>query len=243
MVLESLKSRILGHEKNELAWGEKYEFQNYELKCREIKVNNFNLELEKVVKERDELKDKIAKWEESTRIPYELLNSQMSARDKTGLGYGTQLNEISNNSETDSEISLSFFISDLVMKSPHQQMIGLDEYAIRKKIIESKTTDLNTKIRASLDRKSTTGGCQFLSRRLISWQCKKQTIVAKFYTEAEYIFDHSDEIMKLLGFRESLEEILECSEELMVDRLVILWLTEGSTSSAKFSTAGQDSTV
>ncbi|GJY03782.1 hypothetical protein Tco_0369722 [Tanacetum coccineum] len=33
----------------------------------------------------------------------------MSARDKTGLGYGTQLNEMSNNSETDSEISLSVF--------------------------------------------------------------------------------------------------------------------------------------
>ncbi|GJW04177.1 putative ribonuclease H-like domain-containing protein [Tanacetum coccineum] len=32
---------------------------------------------------------------------------------------------------------------------------------------------------ASLDRKSTTGGCQFLESRLISWQCKKQTIVAK----------------------------------------------------------------
>nr|GEU77028.1 hypothetical protein [Tanacetum cinerariifolium] len=31
---------------------------------------------------------------------------------------------------------------------------------------------------ASLDRKSTTGGCQFLSRRLISWQCKKQIVVA-----------------------------------------------------------------
>ncbi|GKA92278.1 putative ribonuclease H-like domain-containing protein [Tanacetum coccineum] len=31
---------------------------------------------------------------------------------------------------------------------------------------------------ANLDRKSTTGGCQFLGRRLITWQCKKQTIVA-----------------------------------------------------------------
>ncbi|GJR66927.1 putative ribonuclease H-like domain-containing protein [Tanacetum coccineum] len=39
---------------------------------------------------------------------------------------------------------------------------------------------------ASLDRKSTTGGCQFLGRRLISWQCKKQTIVANSTTEAEY---------------------------------------------------------
>ncbi|GJW92036.1 ribonuclease H-like domain, reverse transcriptase, RNA-dependent DNA polymerase [Tanacetum coccineum] len=41
--------------------------------------------------------------------------------------------------------------------------------------------------RASLDRKSTTGGCQFLGKRLISWQCKKQTIVANSTTEAKYV--------------------------------------------------------
>ncbi|GKE05372.1 hypothetical protein Tco_1397390, partial [Tanacetum coccineum] len=40
---------------------------------------------------------------------------------------------------------------------------------------------------ASLDRKSTTGGCQFLGCRLILWQCKKQTVVANSTTEAEYI--------------------------------------------------------
>ncbi|GJV53761.1 putative ribonuclease H-like domain-containing protein [Tanacetum coccineum] len=40
---------------------------------------------------------------------------------------------------------------------------------------------------ASLDKKSTTGGCQFLGRRLIYWQCKKQTIMANSTTEAEYV--------------------------------------------------------
>ncbi|GJT94234.1 putative ribonuclease H-like domain-containing protein [Tanacetum coccineum] len=40
---------------------------------------------------------------------------------------------------------------------------------------------------ATLDRKSTTGGCQFLGNRLISWQCKKQTVVAPLTTEAEYV--------------------------------------------------------
>nr|GEV91885.1 putative ribonuclease H-like domain-containing protein [Tanacetum cinerariifolium] len=40
---------------------------------------------------------------------------------------------------------------------------------------------------ASLDRKSTTGGCQFLGCRLISWQCKKQTVIATSSTEAEYV--------------------------------------------------------
>ncbi|GJZ70761.1 hypothetical protein Tco_0634612 [Tanacetum coccineum] len=164
LALESLESRILVHEKNELAWGEKYEFQNYELKCREIKINNLNLELEKVVKERDELKLKIEKWEESSKNLDELLNSQMSARDKTGLGYGTQLNEMSNNSKTDSEISLSVFYvrSSDEENTPNKNdsfskvdgfhvvpppitgnfltpradisFAGLDEYAIRKKI-------------------------------------------------------------------------------------------------------------
>nr|GEU77731.1 putative ribonuclease H-like domain-containing protein [Tanacetum cinerariifolium] len=38
---------------------------------------------------------------------------------------------------------------------------------------------------ANLDRKSTTRGCQFLGKRLISWQCKEQTIVATSTTKAE----------------------------------------------------------
>ncbi|GJU29454.1 hypothetical protein Tco_1173043 [Tanacetum coccineum] len=173
LALESLESRILVHEKNELAWGEKYEFQNYELKCREIKINNLNLELEKVVKERDELKDKIAKWEESSKNLDEILNSQMSARDKTGLGYSTQLNELSSNHETDSENSLSIFYvrssdeeiipeNDRSSKNRYKAVpppitrnfltpradisfAGLDEYAIRNKIIDSQITELNTK--------------------------------------------------------------------------------------------------
>ncbi|GJU70807.1 putative ribonuclease H-like domain-containing protein [Tanacetum coccineum] len=41
--------------------------------------------------------------------------------------------------------------------------------------------------RASLDRKSTTEGYQFLGSRLISWQCKKQTVVVNSTTEAEYV--------------------------------------------------------
>nr|GEZ83442.1 putative ribonuclease H-like domain-containing protein [Tanacetum cinerariifolium] len=42
---------------------------------------------------------------------------------------------------------------------------------------------LHQALRACLDRKSTTGGCQFLGCRLISWQCKKQTVVATLSKE------------------------------------------------------------
>ncbi|GKB98903.1 hypothetical protein Tco_0985040 [Tanacetum coccineum] len=129
---------------------------------------------EKVVKERDDLKLKIENWEESSRHLDEILNSQMSARDKTGLGYGTQLNELSSNHETDSENSLSIFdvrssdeentpANDRFSKADGYHVVpslitgnfltlradisfaGLDKYAIRKKITESKTTKLNTK--------------------------------------------------------------------------------------------------
>ncbi|KAL7584521.1 hypothetical protein Lser_V15G45558 [Lactuca serriola] len=39
----------------------------------------------------------------------------------------------------------------------------------------------------SLDRKSTSGGCQFLDVKLVSWQSKKQTFVSLSTAEAEYI--------------------------------------------------------
>ncbi|GJU74974.1 ribonuclease H-like domain-containing protein [Tanacetum coccineum] len=54
--------------------------------------------------------------------------------------------------------------------------------------VTPKTSHLNAVKR--IFRKSgnpSTGGCQFLGRRLISWQCKKQTIMATSTTEAEYV--------------------------------------------------------
>ncbi|GKE36344.1 hypothetical protein Tco_1459749, partial [Tanacetum coccineum] len=119
------------------------------------------------------LKVKIEKWEESSKGLNKILNSQMSAKDKNSLGYDTQLDEISNKSKTYSEISMSVFqvrssdekitpTNDRFSKADGYHAVlplitgnfltpradisfaGLDEYAIRKKIIESKTTELNT---------------------------------------------------------------------------------------------------
>ncbi|GJV04630.1 putative ribonuclease H-like domain-containing protein [Tanacetum coccineum] len=68
--------------------------------------------------------------------------------------------------------------------------------------------------RASLNRKSTTGGCKFLRCRLISWQCKKQTVVANSTIEAEYVAASSfyGQVLwiqnQLLDYRDSNEKKL-----------------------------------
>ncbi|GJX91739.1 hypothetical protein Tco_0345065 [Tanacetum coccineum] len=132
------------------------------------------MELEKVVKERDELKVKMEKWEESSNGLNKILNNQMSAKDNNGLGYGTQMDEMSNKSETDNEISMSVFevrlsdeeltpANDRFSKADGYHVIpplitwnfltpradisfaSLDKYAIRKKIIESKTDTSKSK--------------------------------------------------------------------------------------------------
>nr|GFB95077.1 hypothetical protein [Tanacetum cinerariifolium] len=53
---------------------------------------------------------------------------------------------------------------------------------------------------ASLDRKSTTGVCQFIESRLISWKCKKQAVVANFTNEVEYIAESNylGQVLRLL---------------------------------------------
>ncbi|GKA24952.1 hypothetical protein Tco_0710985 [Tanacetum coccineum] len=116
IAIKSLESRILGHEKNELAW-------------------------EKVVKERDELKDKIAKWEESTKNIDEILNNQISARDKAGLGYVTQLNELSSNHETDSENSQTNDANTKKPKSTSESVVSNPKIDRDKVIIEDWNSD------------------------------------------------------------------------------------------------------
>ncbi|GJR86806.1 hypothetical protein Tco_0210817 [Tanacetum coccineum] len=172
MAISSSNSSSSSDSENELAWGERYELQNYDLKCREIKINNLNLELEKVVKERDELKLKIEKWEGSSTNLTKILNSQMSTHDKNGLGFGIQIDDLSNKFETDSENSSTVFevrssdeestlANNRFTKANEYHVVpppitgnpltprsdisfaGLDEYVFRNKIIESKTTETN----------------------------------------------------------------------------------------------------
>nr|GEV67418.1 putative ribonuclease H-like domain-containing protein [Tanacetum cinerariifolium] len=69
---------------------------------------------------------------------------------------------------------------------------------------------------ANQDRKSTTRGCQFLGRRLISWQCKKQTIVATSTTKAEYVAAASS-CGQVLWIQNQLLDYGDCYEKTLIN--------------------------
>ncbi|GKE11208.1 putative ribonuclease H-like domain-containing protein, partial [Tanacetum coccineum] len=83
---------------------------------------------------------------------------------------------------------------------------------------------------SSLDRKSTTGGCQFLGCRLISWQCKKQTVVANSTTEVEYVAASSccGQVLwiqnQLLDYRDSNEKKLIQMIKIQTNKIVVDFL-------------------
>ncbi|GKB72221.1 putative ribonuclease H-like domain-containing protein, partial [Tanacetum coccineum] len=74
--------------------------------------------------------------------------------------------------------------------------------------------------RASLDRKSTTGGCQFLGSRLISWQCKKQAVVENSITEAEYVAASSC-CGQVLWIQNQLLDYGDCNEKKLIQMVKI----------------------
>ncbi|GJW41407.1 putative ribonuclease H-like domain-containing protein [Tanacetum coccineum] len=57
MSLESLEVILKTHEKNEYAWGDKYEQMEYDLKIKDLKLEEKQKELDQALKERDDFKD------------------------------------------------------------------------------------------------------------------------------------------------------------------------------------------
>ncbi|GKA22937.1 ribonuclease H-like domain-containing protein [Tanacetum coccineum] len=93
MGLESLEARIVVHEKNEAVYEEDIAFLKYDVQVKVITIKDLKNQLEEALKEKDDLKLKLKKFEESLKNLTKLINSQISAKDKAGLGYDSQMNE------------------------------------------------------------------------------------------------------------------------------------------------------
>ncbi|GJX51004.1 ribonuclease H-like domain-containing protein [Tanacetum coccineum] len=91
--LESLEARIVIHEKNEVVYEERISFLKYDVQVKDISIKEIKNQLKKALKEKDDLTLKLERFETSSKNLTKMLNSQISANDKTGLGYNGQMNE------------------------------------------------------------------------------------------------------------------------------------------------------
>ncbi|GKB51237.1 hypothetical protein Tco_0901990 [Tanacetum coccineum] len=91
--LESFEAKIVVHEKNEAVCEENIAFLKYDVQVKDISIKDLKNKLEDALKEKDDLKLKLENFEESSKNLTKLINSQISAKDKTGLGYDGQMNE------------------------------------------------------------------------------------------------------------------------------------------------------
>ncbi|GJZ83256.1 ribonuclease H-like domain-containing protein [Tanacetum coccineum] len=91
--LESLEAMIVVHQKNEAVYEEDIAFLKYDVKVRDNSITELKNQLEEALKEKDDLKLKLEKIEESSKNLTKLINSQINAKEKTGLGFDSQMNE------------------------------------------------------------------------------------------------------------------------------------------------------
>nr|GEU48368.1 putative ribonuclease H-like domain-containing protein [Tanacetum cinerariifolium] len=85
--LQSVEERLVHYKKNEAVFTEKINILNLEVKLRDNALDVYTKNLKKAEKDRDELKLTLKKYQNSSKSLNTLLESQVSDKDKTRLGY------------------------------------------------------------------------------------------------------------------------------------------------------------
>ncbi|GKB59391.1 ribonuclease H-like domain-containing protein [Tanacetum coccineum] len=93
MGLESLEASIVVHEKIEVVYEEDIAFLKYDVQVKDISIKDLKNQLEEALKEKDDLKLKLEKFETSSMKLTKLINSQISVNNKSGVGFDSQMNE------------------------------------------------------------------------------------------------------------------------------------------------------
>ncbi|GKC13503.1 ribonuclease H-like domain-containing protein [Tanacetum coccineum] len=161
MGLESLEARIVVHVKNEVVYEEDIAFLKYDVQVKDISIKDLKNQLEEALKEKDDLKLKLENFEESSKNLTKLINSQISAKDKAGLGYDSQTNEsevvhsVFNSIESDvddSPVNDRFktsegihavpppYTGNYIPSRPDLSFVGLDDSVYKTKVSETETS-------------------------------------------------------------------------------------------------------
>nr|GEV21717.1 hypothetical protein [Tanacetum cinerariifolium] len=91
--LESMEGQLRAHQQNEVLYEEKIRVLKYQVKDKCNLLKYTQKQLDEALKEKEDLKAKLEKFETCSKNLTKLLDSQISAKVKTGLGYDSQLNE------------------------------------------------------------------------------------------------------------------------------------------------------
>ncbi|GKB68934.1 hypothetical protein Tco_0930346 [Tanacetum coccineum] len=91
--LKKVEAQLVNHRKNQLWYDEKIRFVKFDLDDK-TDVHTYDKKLlAEAVKEKEELKTKHENFQSSSKGLSKLLNSQISKRDKSRLGYGDQVHD------------------------------------------------------------------------------------------------------------------------------------------------------
>ncbi|GJX11560.1 ribonuclease H-like domain-containing protein [Tanacetum coccineum] len=161
MGLESLEARIVVHEKNEAVYEEDIEFLKYDAQVKDISIKELKNQLENALKEKDDLKLKLEKFETSSKNLTKLINSQITAKDKSGLGFDEQVNEsevfdnVFNSHKSDGDDNLVNdrfkkvegyyavpppYIGNYMPSRPDLSFAGLNDSVYKTKVSETETS-------------------------------------------------------------------------------------------------------
>ncbi|GJT05201.1 hypothetical protein Tco_0839663 [Tanacetum coccineum] len=108
-----------------------YEQMEYDLKIRDLKLEEKQKELDQALKERDDFKVKLEKWSNASVLQNEVLNKQRYVSDKSCIGFG-----IESSNSMESNISSGTIIPPRANVS----FTGIDELAIRNKVVDQEKT-------------------------------------------------------------------------------------------------------
>ncbi|GKB67255.1 putative ribonuclease H-like domain-containing protein, partial [Tanacetum coccineum] len=106
----------------------------YDVQVKDISIKDLKNQLEEALKENDDLKHKLEKFEESSNNLTKLINSQISAKYKVGLGYDSQMNKsevvhsVLNSRESD------------VDDGPVNDRFKIDDFVYKTKVSENETS-------------------------------------------------------------------------------------------------------
>ncbi|GJR97387.1 hypothetical protein Tco_0269561 [Tanacetum coccineum] len=127
--LQSVEERLVHYKKNEAVFADKINILNLEVKLRDNALVEYTKKLEKAEKERDELKLTLEKYQNSSKSLNTLLESQVSDKVKTGLGYKAA-------SPTEESFVISFEMLENQEKTPKPDLMFINEQ------VESESVDV-----------------------------------------------------------------------------------------------------